>query len=93
MADGDPQRQLLPVVARFPGRGMLLDVGPQTRSQIKRLKRGRGRLTRQIAQAVGEASEELGIDAAAEVVPVVILYRRGEDYQVHMPTPDRAGGR
>jgi hypothetical protein len=42
---------------------------------------------------VGEASKELGIDAAAEVVPVVILYRRGEDYRVHMPEPDRAAGR
>jgi hypothetical protein len=66
-----------------PNRGLLLEIGQQSRSQIKRLKRGRGRLTRQITQAVIEACKGLEIHPDAEVVPVVILYRRRpDDYRV-----------
>jgi hypothetical protein len=72
--DTVPRQPLVPV--RSPDRGLLIDLGRQSRSRIKRFKRGRGRLARQITQAVTEACDGLGIDPQAEVVPVVILYRR-----------------
>ncbi len=81
--NGSPRQQLLPVLGPVPDRGLLLEVGRQSRSQIKRLKRGRGRLTRQITDAVTQACEGLGIDPRSEVIPVVILYRRRpDDYRV-----------
>ncbi len=80
MEDGAPQQQMLPALARLSDRGLFLELGRQSRSQIKRLKRGRGRLTRQVAQAVTEACEGLGIDPQAEVIPIVILYRRRPDH-------------
>jgi hypothetical protein len=73
----------LPALARLPNQGLLIELGPQSRSQIKRLKRGRGRLARQITQSVSKACEGLGMDPRTEVVPVVILYRRRrDDYRV-----------
>jgi hypothetical protein len=81
--NGSPRQQSLPVLAPLPDRGLLLELGRQRRSQIKRLKRGRGRLTRQITDAVTQACEGLGIDPRSEVIPVVILYRRRpDDYRV-----------
>ena len=62
-----------------------MDVGKQRRKAIKRLKRGDGPLKRQIQATLDRSREELGIDPAAEIVPVVILYRCPErDYVVSM---------
>ena len=80
MEQGDsPQTNLpVPVPAAPQDSGLLLDLGPQARRRIKRLKRGSGRLARQIQAAAIAAQTELGIDPAAEIVPVVILYRSSE---------------
>jgi hypothetical protein len=76
-------QSLLPTAARLPNIGLLIELGPQRRKQIKRLKRGTGSLTQQIQATVDRSREELGIDAAAEIVPVVLLYRRDQpDYVV-----------
>jgi hypothetical protein len=76
-------QSLLPTAARLPNIGLQIELGPQRRKQIKRLKRGTGSLTQQIQATVDRLREELGIDAAAEIVPVVLLYRRDQpDYVV-----------
>jgi hypothetical protein len=76
----------VPTVARLPNIGLMVDLGRQQRRQVKRLKRGDGALTHQIQTAVDRARGELGIGAASEIVPVVLLYRRGEtDYVVITP--------
>ncbi len=78
----------VPVAARTPTIGVLVDLGRQRRKQIKRLKRGNGRLTRHVQAVVEQSREELGIDPAVEIVPVVLLYRRSEpDYVVLTPQP------
>lgn len=64
------------LVSHVPNVGLVVDFGEQGRRKIKRLKRGRGALTRQIQAAVEEAQRTLGIDADTEIVPVVLLYRR-----------------
>lgn len=76
MDDSEPHPPSLPVVAQLPNIGLLLDFGEQGRKKIRRLKRGRGALTRQIAAAVEEARCDLGIEGDKEIVPVVLLYRR-----------------
>jgi hypothetical protein len=77
----------LELVARTPDRGLLVELGPQRRKEIKRLKRGEGPLTRRILAAVEQQCEEFGIDPAAEIVPVVLLYRQDKpDYVVIIPT-------
>lgn len=83
MSDSDiSQPQLMPPATG----GLLIDAGSQRRKQINRLKRGEGRLTRQLQAAVYQAQGELGIDAAKEIVPVVLLYRRSKSgYHVIVP--------
>ena len=73
-SSGGVSRPSLLAVTR-PNIGLLVEVGKQRRKQIKRLKRGDGRLKAQILAALDSAREELGIDRSAEIVPVVILYR------------------
>jgi hypothetical protein len=76
-------QSLLPTAARLPNIGLLIELGRQRRKQIKRLKRGTGSLMQQIQVTVDRLREELGINAAAEIVPVVLLYRRDQpDYVV-----------
>ena len=86
MEDGDRTQPLLPVPARSSDTGLLLDLGRQHRPRIRGLKRGNGRLAREIRAAVERSCEQLGIDPAAEIVPVVLLYRCGEaEYTVVTP--------
>jgi hypothetical protein len=80
----------LEVVSRMPDLGLLVELGPQRRKDIKRLKRSDGPLTRRIMAAVEQQCEQLGIDPAAEIVPVVLLYRRDKpDYVVITPATAR----
>jgi hypothetical protein len=78
------------MVARTPDLGLLVELGPQRRKEIKRLKRGEGALTRRIVAAVEQQRQQLGIDPAAEIVPVVLLYRQDRpDYVVITPATSR----
>jgi hypothetical protein len=65
----------------------MLDLGPQRRRDIKQLKRGDGPLALEIETAVHRAREDLGINPAAEIVPVVLLYRRRDAYSVVIIPP------
>ena len=67
---------------RLPESGFMLALGPQRRRDIKQLKRGDGPLAHEIETAVQRAREDLGINSAAEIVPVVLLYRRRDAYSV-----------
>jgi hypothetical protein len=58
--------------------GLLMDLGRQQRSDIKRLKRSDGPLALQVQAAVEAQRDKLGISSAVEVVPVVFLYRARE---------------
>jgi hypothetical protein len=75
---------------RLPESGFMLDLGSQRRRDIKQLKRGDGPLAHEIATAVQRAREELGINPAAELVPVVLLYRRRDAYRVVIIPPREA---
>lgn len=78
MEDSDVPLPPIPAAPSSPTAGLLVDVGSQRPKQINRLKRGEGRIARQVQAALYNAREHLGIDAAAEIVPVVLLYRRAE---------------
>jgi len=82
MEDGDSPQPQLPAATPMPNLGLILDLGRQPRTHIKRLKQADGRLTAQIQAAVEEARKELGIAADKEIVPVVLLYSIDNDYVV-----------
>jgi hypothetical protein len=81
----------LPTVTPLPNIGLLVELGRQRGKEIRQLKEGDGPLTWQIEAAVTSWRKELGINADAEVVPVVLLYRELEkDYVVIAPAADMA---
>src|SRR5262245_32545 len=74
---------------RLPDSGFMLDLGPQRRRDIKQLRRGDGPLAHEIETAVQRARGGLGINPAAEIVPIVLLYRRRDAYSVVIiPRPE-----
>ena len=83
MGDSKPPEPAFEIATRLPNVGLPVDFGRLRRKQIERLKRGESLLTARIQAAVDRQRQELGIDAAAEIVPVVLLYRQSEpDYVV-----------
>jgi hypothetical protein len=75
--DKNDQSQLSTTTAEMVSDvGLFVELGSQGRKEIARLKEGKGDLARQIKTAVYQWHQELGIDPAAAVVPVVLLYRR-----------------
>jgi hypothetical protein len=78
MDDSDQPELAGAAAARLCNVGLFIELGTQERTEITRLKEGAGALSQQIKVAIVRWREELGIDAATEVVPVVLLYRHGE---------------
>ena len=77
--DKNDQSQLsVTTAAALSDVGLFIELGSQGRKEIARLKEGTGALSRQIKTAIDHWHKELGIDPATEVVPVVLLYRRGK---------------
>ena len=64
--------------AALPETGLFIELGPRRHKDLARLKEGTGSSTRRIKAAIWRWREELGIDPAANVVPVVLLYRRAK---------------
>jgi hypothetical protein len=62
----------------LPNAGLLIELGPQRRKNIDRLKQGSGTLARQIRGLVDQSRNELGIDDKVEIIPVVLMYRRDD---------------
>jgi hypothetical protein len=80
------------VVTRSADIGLLMDLGRQERSDIRRLKKSDGPLAQQIQAAVEERRDQLGIGSTVEVVPVVFLYRarEGDDGAAEQPEREEA---
>jgi hypothetical protein len=83
MNEGGGNRRFPPLVTKLPDIGLVIDVGNQSGDRIDQLKQGHGELTRQVQAAVARSREGLAADTAAEIVPVVLLYRCDQpDYVV-----------
>lgn len=55
---------------------VLLDLGKKRRKHIKRLRKGKGRLMRQVDDTVAQLKEEEAIDPNSQVVVVVVKEKR-----------------
>jgi hypothetical protein len=55
---------------------VLLDLGKKRRKQIKRLRKGRGRLMQQVDETVAQLKEEEAIDPNSQVVVVVVKEKK-----------------
>ena len=75
MNEGGGNRRFPPLVTKLPDIGLVVDVGSQSEDRIDQLKQGRGELARQIQAAIARSPDGLAVDAATEIVPVVLLYR------------------
>jgi hypothetical protein len=87
MTESDHAGLPVATVAR-PSSGLFLELGRQRRKEISRLKAGTGALTRQLHAAVTRWRGQLDVDAATEVVPVVLLYRRDEPGSIEITGPE-----
>ena len=68
MADSNPPRVYAPII---------IDLGKTRRKRIKQLKRGRGKLMREVQDVLDEVQMDLGKEAEGkEFIPVVLIYRR-----------------
>jgi len=76
MDEKDQSQSATATAASLPDLGLFVELGSQGRKDIARLKEGKGVLAQDIKAAVYQWHQELGIDPAAAVVPVVLLYRR-----------------
>ena len=56
--------------------GLFIDLGEQGPRDIADLKDGAGKATREIEAAIDRWRVSQGADTAADVVPVVLLYRQ-----------------
>ena len=55
----------------------MVDLGKVRRKQVKRLKRGEGKLADEVLDVLDEVSEELGEELeGTTLVPVVMIYER-----------------
>lgn len=75
MEQNERPQQGLEHERQLPYCGLLIDFGKQRRSRIKRLKRGVGKLARQIQSLGNQSRGKLTIGHEREIVPVVLLYR------------------
>jgi hypothetical protein len=56
---------------------IIIDLGKQRPKQIKRLKRGRGKLWDEVVDVVEEVSAQLGDELDGKtIVPLVMVYRK-----------------
>ena len=68
MAEEKPTRVHAPII---------IDLGKHKKKKIKRLKRGRGKLMREVEYVVEEVQRDLGEEAAGkDFIPIVMIYRR-----------------
>jgi hypothetical protein len=79
--------QLFPKTTLLPGIGLLVEFGEQHRETMASLKQGEGPLAWQIEEIFASWRDRLELgadaDADAEVVPVILIYRKAKpDYVV-----------
>lgn len=60
-----------------PTEVQVIEAGKASRKDVRRLKRGRGRLARKVLDEVDAVAREMGPDAEGKVfVPVVVVYKK-----------------
>jgi hypothetical protein len=67
--------------------GLFVHLGNRRPNEIERLKEGAGGSMRQIEAAIDHWHEQLGIDAAASILAVVLLYRHCEPGCIRYDVP------
>jgi len=56
---------------------VVIDLGKASRRRIKRLKRGRGRLTEEVAETLQQLESSVATPGENRViVPIIVVYRR-----------------
>jgi len=56
---------------------IVVDFGKEKAKRIKQLKRGEGRLTREVLEAVAHVKSSLGVEGEGkDFVPVVVVYKK-----------------
>jgi hypothetical protein len=55
---------------------VLLDVGRQSKKQIKRLRKGGGKLMQDVTETIAQLKQDNEIDPAAQVVVVVVKEKK-----------------
>jgi len=56
---------------------IVIDFGKETSKRIKQLKRGEGKLTREVTDAVAHVKTSLGAEASGkDFIPVVVVYKK-----------------
>ena len=83
---GDHAELAVATPTPLPNVGLILDAGRQRRKQIKQLRQGRGQIAAQVAAALAQARQELGVGPETEIVPVVLLYRYSDPDIISAPT-------
>ena len=69
--------ELAPVTEAEVTHPIVVDLGKQRRKRIKDLKRGRGKLMDEVADAVAQVRASLGAAAQGrQLVPVVFVYKQ-----------------
>ena len=72
----DPNTAIATTVAPPDGSTILLDLGPKSRKQVKRLRRGRGRLMVRVQDTIAQLREAGELGESSEVVIVVVKQQR-----------------
>lgn len=56
---------------------IIINLGKKKRKQIKRLKKGKGKLWREVMDVVDEVGEQIEVEGEGPtLVPIILLYRR-----------------
>jgi hypothetical protein len=55
---------------------IIINLGKKKRKQIKRLKKGRGKLWRDVIDVIDEVGEQMNSDSEGKtIVPVILIYK------------------
>ena len=86
--------EFFPKTTLLPDNGLLVELGEQHRDTMESLKQGEGPLAWQIEEIVASWSDRLELGGAdAEVVPVVLLYRKAQPDYVVIASTDNVSRR
>jgi hypothetical protein len=86
--------EFFPKTTLLPGIGLLVEFGEQHRETMASLKQGEGPLAWQIEEIVASWRDRLELGGAdAEVVPVVLIYRKAEPDYVVIASTDNVSRR
>jgi hypothetical protein len=76
MEEREEAKDSTAAASRSAVEGLFIDLGERGPEDVARLKEGTGPMTAEIHAAIDRWRENLGIDTAGDVVPIVILYEK-----------------